>query len=182
MGGFILDTVGSLESWRERTPFYIWGRGDIGVGLGLWIRGLWNVFPVWLESGFFEEKVVCTAFCSREPAAGCGGRKNGYMPASPQELRNNLYGSFLAHFFWLYWFIRCILHCPLTIHTARRRIGTRSAAQVCMAGAVIQASGGFLAAFSVRACPPGSWTGWCSVFAFLCWTFCMPGIRTGLYL
>ena len=24
------------------------------------------------------------------------------IAASPQELRNNLYGSFLAHFFWLY--------------------------------------------------------------------------------
>ena len=29
-------------------------------------------------------------------------KKEWYMPASPQELRNNLYGSFLAHFFWLY--------------------------------------------------------------------------------
>lgn len=48
---------------------------------------------------------------------------------------------------------------PLIIHTARRRIGTRSAAQVCMAGAVIQASGGFLAAFSAWAYPPGIRTG-----------------------
>ena len=82
-----------------------------------------------------------------------GGRM--YMPVSHQGLRYSQPGSFRAQFFWPYWFIRCILHCPLTIRIVRRRIGTRSAAQVCMAGAVIQASGGFLAAFSAWACPPG---------------------------
>ena len=150
---------------------------DWGFGLGafgMFFLYDWNrVF--WRKSGlyrFLQQGTCCWLWWEEE----------WYMPASPQELRNNLYGSFLAHFFWLYWFIRCILHCPLIIHTARRRIGTRSAAQVCMAGAVIQASGGFLAAFSAWAYPPGIRTGWCSVFAFLCWTFCMPGIRTGLYL
>lgn len=46
MGEFILDMVGGLESQRERAPFYILGRGDIDVGLGLWIRGFWDVFPI----------------------------------------------------------------------------------------------------------------------------------------
>ena len=98
-------------------------------------------------------------FLQQEPAlAVVGGR--WYMPVSHQGLRYSQPGSFRAQFFWPYWFIRCILHCPLTIRIVRRRIGTRSAAQVCMAGAVIQASGGFLAAFfcvglSTREYEPG---------------------------
>ena len=41
----ILDTVGSLNSMRADSLLYM-GKGDIGVGLGLSDRGLWNVFPV----------------------------------------------------------------------------------------------------------------------------------------
>lgn len=45
---------------------------DWGFGLGAF-----GMFSCMTGIVFFEEKVVCTPFCSRKPAAGCGGRKDG---------------------------------------------------------------------------------------------------------
>lgn len=123
---------------------------DWGFGLGAF-----GMFFLYDWNRVFLKKGGLYPFLQQETCCWLWWEEGWYMPVSHQDLRYSQPGSFRAQFFWPYWFIRCILHCPLTIRIVRRRIGTRSAAQVCMAGAVIQASGGFLAAFSAWACPPG---------------------------